>query len=904
MKLNWHSTWRTQYFDEASLSVTNGLETRDPPCLSGTLFNDNLVLIKSSASSRFFVLLNELAIIALSLCELDIAKIIFDHLEETNNTYRSNGQTEIVVVKCNVGCLYATLGQYNKALEYLVEAKTLTNRHGALAAISNNVGWINQKLGSYRKAEFDFKESLDVLQYDGEPTNATYIVTTKYNLARLYKQQGRFKDAMQELRETRALCNYAVPLPLQGVFALDLLSLSLSLSVTEGEEITQLDVFCREICSTMNTDSKSIVDEATATFQEKFAEVCLQRGEINEAKAILLNICQLIQILHGQNHPYLISLLFKLSCVYFIKQEYQRCAETMEKAEKIATETFGASNPKLLPIYSKLAELQFYYFETKDLAKQYVEKIMGILSCLRENGGSLLCNHLDYLKNTGILDSCFKLTVRENCIVLHLFRKKLFEQTKPHIANGQRKDSSADGIAVEPIELSFNCHNNGALVTSLVALTTGLMELGKTDIVVNTLKSGLKLRSVSEGGTLHLLLRSCLFMNQAISNCKDSTNMNDREISNVEKHSSSVAGTTVSKEALQVYGTISKLLQQRHSNHISDHYWFDALGHMIYYASDVISVKNDRIFSDFIVMGSYSHSVAHVPFQVSQQNISVSVVEDDGFQQRFNVIASSVKPVDINDLRTLKKKVSKGIKHTLETTGFAQQGSAVVTINLNVETESIPTLCDELELLPLLVYASMKTRRFANRVTKGVHNVLCKGIMRYQSQGVVPDSFLHNLLITSFKEEQLLGELCDFTEQEKSVTLLSIKPRMALISVSCKQDFIGVKINSLCSQASATSTCGCALNVRNFTNIIEKCSHSFGIQMEQRYAQTLCGRAVDCFTPIQRAGALHHETVVQGKFCTLGDGQQQPDPEVSELYCQTNAPFLGRTLCCYSSTGV
>ena len=925
MKLNWHSTWRTQYFNEASLSVTNGLETRDPPCLSGTLFNDNLVLIKSCASSRSFVLLNELAIIALSLCELDIAKIIFDHLEETNNTYRSDGETEIVVVKCNVGCLYATLCQYNKALEHLVEAKTLTNRHGALAAISNNVGWINQKLGSYRKAEFSFKEGLDVLQYDGEPTNTTYIVTTKYNLARLYKQQGRFKDAMQELRETRDLCNCAVPLPLQGVFDLELLSLSVSLLVREGEEITRLENFCREICSSiMITDNNSIVDEATATFQEKFAEVCLQRGEINEAKAILLNICHLIEIIHGQNHPYLISLLFKLGCVYFIKQEYQHCAETMKKAEKIAIETYGASNPKLLPIYSKLAELQFYYFETKDLAKQCVEKIMGILSCIRENGGSLLCSHLDHLKNTGILDSCFKLTVSESCIVLHLFRKKLFEQTRPHIVNEQRKDSSCD--ASELIELSFYCDTNGALVTSLVALTTGLINLGKNDIVLTTLKSGLNLNGISEGGTLHLLLRSCLCLNQAFSSCNDNTNprafevstkttfafenvqhelklfqSRDREISNVEEHSSCVAalvmlcnafyvlnGKKESKEVLQVYGTLSNLLQQRYSNHMSDHYWFDALGHMIYYASEVISVKNCTIFSDFIIMGSYSHSVAHVPFQVSQQNISVSVVEDDGFQQRFNVIASSVKPVDINDLRTLKNKIFNSIKHTLEITEFAQQGSALVTINLNVKTDIIPTLCDELELLPLLLYASIKTRRFATRVTNEVHNVLCKGIMRYQSQCDVPKSFLHKLLITCFREEQLLGMLCDFTQHEKSVTLLSIKPWMAHISVSCKQEFIEIKTNSVCSQASATLVCDCALKVRHFTTIVEKCAHSFGIQLEQCYSKSSSGQAGECCIPIQRIHVLQHGTVAQGKFSILGYDQQQGDQlEVRELYRQT-----------------
>ena len=857
-KLEWRKIWHLEHYAVSSMTVINNVKITTLLCCSGFSFNEGLVLMRPMDSNPAFVLLNLLAIIAFELHELVIAKSFFEHLEEIIDKNDHQWKNELIAVKCNMGCFFINCGQYDRALRYFEKAAEISKEQlFYLAGIRNNVGQTYQVIGNYGEAERCFKDTLNILQHDEDSMNKTILLATKHNLARLYKQQERPDHALLELRQALNLCkeDHAVPRPFQGVLAAELLSLSLSQG--ERKENVPLQKYCVDLQSNiMSKDGGSIVDKADVAFLEAYAKVFLQRGEITAAKTMLYDFYLLFQNFHGQDHPYLIPLLYQLGYAYFTKNNYKQCAELMEKTENVAAETFGASNPKLLPIYSKLAELQFYHFKKEDLAKQYFEKVMKVLSCIKENGGSLLEKHLDHLKNIGILGSCVSLAVSDNYLILNLSRETLFKERRLHATKYNNAFEYCQKSEKQPIELFFHFGDSCVLMKNLTTLVNCLDKLGKNGVAVAALKARLHHHQQPRQQQ-----QKSLFVNHLKN-----------------------------KEILQVYQMISGLLKPRQSEHTGDYHCFDSLGKMIYYSSADIFARNRTVSCDVLVMEDNPNSVAQDHSKAAKQNISVVVVEGGCVQPKFNVIASSVKPVDINDLRRLKDRSFECIKQTLEIVESSQQGRFVVAVNQTVESESVQALCDDLGILPLLVHELIKPDASFEEA-KRIQKLPSKSVV--QIQGKFPGVFLHKLLITCFNEKELPGEVCDFVESKKTVSFLSIKPRKTHISVSCKQGFIEIVINSLCSQASNESVCDCALNVIHITNIVEKCAHSFGVQLEQRYSQTSCRQTGECYLQQRRAGVLYHDTVAQGKFCVTSDDQQQP--EVSEIYYQAKKNLFGVT---------
>ena len=77
---------------------------------------------------------------------------------------------DIVTSYNNVGGAYGELGEYKKALEYLLKAlaireKVLTENHPDIATSYNNVGVAYYELGDYKKA-LEYSQRLLSIQND------------------------------------------------------------------------------------------------------------------------------------------------------------------------------------------------------------------------------------------------------------------------------------------------------------------------------------------------------------------------------------------------------------------------------------------------------------------------------------------------------------------------------------------------------------------------------------------------------------------------------------------------------------------------------------------------------------------------------------------------------------------
>lgn len=106
---------------------------------------------------------------------------------------------------CNIGVVYATLGDKKKALEYINKAllimKRLGNHEGEAAAL-NNAGRLYAELGEIHKALRHFEKALSLFKAMG---NRNQEVTVLNIIGRLYFTLGQKQKALKYLKKTLPL---------------------------------------------------------------------------------------------------------------------------------------------------------------------------------------------------------------------------------------------------------------------------------------------------------------------------------------------------------------------------------------------------------------------------------------------------------------------------------------------------------------------------------------------------------------------------------------------------------------------------------------------------------------------------------------------------------------------------
>ena len=252
------------------------------------------------------------------------------HIVEANND-----SIYIAVSYNNIGMVYQTKSDYDKALEYLNKALTirkskLGEEHTDVARSYNNIGLVYQAKSDYDKALKYFNKALAIQKAKlGE--EHTDVATFYNNIGLVYSDKGDYDKAL--VYNNKALTIWEAKL--------------------------------------------NAKDIRLGTIYSNTGIIHLYNGETDKAFEYLEKAIKILKANFGDNNIELAANYFFLCGVYYAKEQYNKALECCNKALKIAKTTTGENTSFVIMIYKSLSELYSTLGDTVK-AKEYEKKAAEI----------------------------------------------------------------------------------------------------------------------------------------------------------------------------------------------------------------------------------------------------------------------------------------------------------------------------------------------------------------------------------------------------------------------------------------------------------------------------------------------------------------------------------------------
>ncbi len=110
-------------------------------------------------------------------------------------------KSQINTLQNNLGELYRTMGDYERAEPALMEAvKTAPENSLSIATSLNNLALVQKAIGKYSEAEVSYKKAIDIYKFQSKTNHPDYTNPVN-NLGELYRTMGRTQDAANAFME-------------------------------------------------------------------------------------------------------------------------------------------------------------------------------------------------------------------------------------------------------------------------------------------------------------------------------------------------------------------------------------------------------------------------------------------------------------------------------------------------------------------------------------------------------------------------------------------------------------------------------------------------------------------------------------------------------------------------------
>lgn len=264
----------------------------------------------------------------------------------------------------NLGLLYMTMGKYNLAEEYSMQALELRRNNPddrkGLAASMNNLAVLYQSQGKYTEADDAITEA-QKLARDAEGPKSTAYAITLNNQAILYQLTGKYDDAERLLKQSIAIAEEEL-----GKRSPNFIRIKINLALLyqlqeryhEAEKIflEAIDVKKKRL-GTSHPDYAILLQDLASLYQEK--------GEYTRVESLLKEALGIYRKKFGEKHPAVASAKYDLARYYQYAGQTSEALPVLKSALETQTELLGEHHPSTAATIESMAVL---YWQTGDLS--------------------------------------------------------------------------------------------------------------------------------------------------------------------------------------------------------------------------------------------------------------------------------------------------------------------------------------------------------------------------------------------------------------------------------------------------------------------------------------------------------------------------------------------------------
>jgi tetratricopeptide (TPR) repeat protein len=276
------------------------------------------------------------------LNQFDKAEELFKVLlEQTSN------ESEKALHHNNLGYVKNNQGDYKKAIEYYEQGleifqRTLPPNHPSLATSYNNIGLVYNNMGEYSKALSFYEKALEIKQKT-LPPNHPGLATSYNNIGLVYNNMGEYPKALSFYEKDLEICKKTLP-PNHPDLATSYNNIGLVYN-NMGEYSKALSFYEKdlEICQkTLPPNHPSL-----ATSYNNIGLVYDKMREYSKALLFYEKSLEIYQKTLPPNHPLLATSYNNIGSVYYNMQEYSKALSYFERALDIWQRSLPPNHPNL-----------------------------------------------------------------------------------------------------------------------------------------------------------------------------------------------------------------------------------------------------------------------------------------------------------------------------------------------------------------------------------------------------------------------------------------------------------------------------------------------------------------------------------------------------------------------------
>ena len=281
-------------------------------------------------------------------------------------------------------------------LFYLLSINCIYAKDSKLIEMGNEID------SFYKKGEFDkaIEKSIEIIKYAEKEygKDSKTVVKLKQNLAILYKNTGRHKEAEKLFTEVMTTINrlYKKDIPLFVAVAGNKANL-----YTEQKKYKKAEKIYLEVIKLIK-ENYSDENMVLALNKNNLAELYLATKRYKEAKALLVEALAIAEKKLGADHPNNIVLLKNLAIAYSNLNQPKKTETLLQRILVISEKAFGKNNLRLIGTLTNLADLA-YSFENYDKSAGYLERALEICRKDKNTKSEDLLYILEKLANSYVM---------------------------------------------------------------------------------------------------------------------------------------------------------------------------------------------------------------------------------------------------------------------------------------------------------------------------------------------------------------------------------------------------------------------------------------------------------------------------------------------------------------------
>ena len=697
-------------------------------------FSDGFILLSFNNSDVAcnVNVLNFLGILAVELSMPQQANELFcvqlKYFQNRNAENISNPLEEITILN-NCGISYTLTGRFKETVDLLGKAGQIGDSlrksncvcgphvTSVFAALYNNLGRVYLDAGQSHQAEDHLHKASNLLKEANCMTIQEQIwsIVVERNFVQLLSAQKllvMMKEKLGEVYLSLRTLDFECKPQVSKLVLAELVKVDLEMKQNE-EANKKFDIILLVLARYSLWTEHMAADELDVLLLMKVAEIFQWKGQILRANGVLKKALKMCGVVYGTEHPTTAEVLYRCGKVCYLLEEYVECAALLSEATKIYELRYLDNCPRLMSCYCKLAQIERFHLEEIRNAGENIERAMGILSVVHQQGEQLQLHYLKQLVTVGIIETCISFQLVGNSVSISLSYDRLFQTASKGCASSQSSRNFK-------VPLKFHTNNSTDLLLLFTKMSVNLAQLGRTRKSIKITKGVLHFCQREGSRISQALLYSCLGFVQALSQNKKDGTCAEKNLQTAGKKLQNQPESYDSdnrkmfllslslmvhafralrckeKETVDVYGNMSVVLSLGEDEEFSDVF----SDHLIYTSAHKLPFQDELVKVDVVVNKVFGMSMSSTSRYPSTYQPTVQVHRCA--EPKVLVLATCQHRMDVEVLRLFSKSVSESVRQSLNFRETLDEGF-IIDVKSVVSLKSHKALCDELELVIPLV---------------------------------------------------------------------------------------------------------------------------------------------------------------------------------------------------------